>query len=181
MPRKDSCELTPLRRRFAEEYVRDYHAVEAYVRAGFSPRAAIHNAHRLLKLGIVREEVKRLEADRLAEHGHIVNRNINELANIAYSSITDVIDLSSGSPELKKDADGRLIESVEETRNGLKVKMHSKLSAIDQLNKLSGAYSESVDITSGGQPIQPALTVVFEVVPMRQRRDTDAIAHNDTV
>jgi len=168
---------------FCREYVVDFNARQAYIRAGYAPKFAEKNVTHLLALPHVKAEIARLQGEQMIMHGDLLQRNLEQLVKIAYSSIDNTIDLSTGSPVIKQGYDGSLVESVGETANGLKVKHHSKLQAIDLINKMLGAYQERVDVTSGGKPIEAGgFVVTFEVVPPRNPTEGDGhVEHNDTV
>lgn len=57
-----SMRISPKRNRFAEEYIVDHNATQAYIRAGYSERSAKTGGSRLLTNADVRARVAELEA-----------------------------------------------------------------------------------------------------------------------
>lgn len=56
--------MTPMKERFADEYLIDLNATQAAIRAGYSARTAYSQGQRLLKDVDVREVIERLKAER---------------------------------------------------------------------------------------------------------------------
>lgn len=79
--------LTPKQRRFALEYLVDFNATQAAVRAGYSGRSAYSQAHDLLKKpevdALLAAAVKAREEQLSAES----NRVLSELERVAYSDL----------------------------------------------------------------------------------------------
>jgi len=155
--------LTPRQKRFVQEYMKDLNASQAYLRAGYKDSAVTHSYH-IMNLPKIKAEIERMQKELRAEHATLLERNIKELTKIAYASMDDVVDMSTGLPVLKPDHDGKLLESISEYKGGVKFKLHSKLQAIDILNKMLGAYVTQMDVTSNGQSLSAPATIVYEVI-----------------
>ena len=54
-------ELTDRQLRFVEEYVKDYNATQAAIRAGYSEKTAHNSGHRNVKNGEIQEKIKELQ------------------------------------------------------------------------------------------------------------------------
>jgi len=152
--------LTPKAKLFAKYYTESYKAVDAYKKSGY--QGINEWAHKLLDDPIVQAEIERLEEETRERHNKVIDRNIAELSRIAYSSIEDTIDMTTGSPLLKKDADQKLIQDIEIGPKGqLKIKHHPRLQAIDMLNRMMGAYNDKVDVTSAGGQVGNTPTITY--------------------
>lgn len=157
------ADLTPKQRRFVEVYLSNgENGVEAY-RAAYSKTASYKNAdreaRRLLsnpRLTPVLNEARRRakqRTDRIVER-YAINKEkvLLELARIGFADVTDVVNVvESGetkSVEIKATADlsedvRRAISEISETTNEsgdrtIKVKQHSKLTALQQIAKILG-------------------------------------------
>ena len=53
--------LTDRQLRFVEEYVKDYNATQAAIRAGYSEKTAHNSGHRNVKNGEIQEKIKELQ------------------------------------------------------------------------------------------------------------------------
>ena len=54
-------ELTDRQLRFVEEYVKDYNATQAAIRAGYSEKTAHNSGHRNVKNGEIQKKIKELQ------------------------------------------------------------------------------------------------------------------------
>jgi len=71
-------ELTSKQLRFCQEYIKDYNATEAYLRAGYNAgnrATAAVRAHYLLKKGNISEEISRLKEQQI-ERVHITQDQV---------------------------------------------------------------------------------------------------------
>ena len=87
--------LSAKRQRFVDEYCIDFNGTQAAIRAGYSSKTANEQAARLLANVSVRKALdeKRLE---IAESSKLkVSDVIDELRNIAFSDITQVISFNN--------------------------------------------------------------------------------------
>lgn len=79
--------LTPLRpkqQRFVNEYVVDFNAKQAAIRAGYSPRSAETNGNRMLRNAQVADAVDAAKADQQARSKLTADDIIEELRKIAF-------------------------------------------------------------------------------------------------
>jgi len=145
----DGPGLTMMQERFVEEYLIDLDAKNAAIRAGYSKRSAMQIGHRTLHNPAVQEALTR-RRKRLMQRIEVKpERVITELARIAFANITDVVEFSGNtvviksSDELTEDQAAALAEVSEfesEKSRNLKVKLHSKLDALDKLARHLGMY-----------------------------------------
>ncbi|MCB0302836.1 MAG: terminase small subunit [Calditrichaeota bacterium] len=140
--------LTAKQEAFCREYVVDRNATQAAIRAGYSERTAGFQGHDALKKPKVAKRIAELEAD-IAERNDIsVDRLVQELKEIALSDVTQLAETLSGSTFTVKSLEEippdlrRCIESIQSTKDGIKIKLWSKTSALDMLMKHLGAYEK---------------------------------------
>ena len=140
--------LSARRRAFCEEYIVDFNAKAAAIRAGYSPKRADAEANRLMKIECVAAEIDRLRAERSRRTGVTKERIMEELAKLAFVDHQDVIDESGYiRPGLKKE-DSSCIKKIRTKRfpDGSveqEVELYDKTKALDILNKMNGAYDGS--------------------------------------
>jgi len=151
-------DLTPKQKRFCQEYLKDCNATQAYIRAGYrgSADVAWAAASRLLGNVKVQAYIQELQQSRSQRTQIDADRVLTELAKIAFSNITDVLSFNQGgvtvkdSSELEPDITAALdsiecttVETETGSRTAIKVKMHSKLSALGAIAKLIGMDREA--------------------------------------
>jgi phage terminase small subunit len=77
--------MTPKQKRFVREYLTDFNATQAAIRAGYSPRGASVQGARLLANAKVQAEVEQLSKCKDDELGLSNDRILHKLAQIAFS------------------------------------------------------------------------------------------------
>ena len=77
--------MTPKQQRFVREYLNDFNATQAAIRAGYSPKGASVQGARLLANAKVQAEVERLSKDKDDELGLSNERILHKLAQIGFS------------------------------------------------------------------------------------------------
>jgi phage terminase small subunit len=162
--------LTPLQRRFAVEYLVDMNATAAAIRAGYRPLGAAFKGHRLLHSPKIRALI---EAEAQKTIAIPQPRIIAELARIAFANMLDYIcvqpdgtayvDLSKltreqaaaiGSVEVEEYTEGRGVNARAVKR--VKLKLASKLDALEKLARLFGMFTDKVEHTGkDGAPLIP--------------------------
>lgn len=161
--------LNDKQRRFVEEYLVDANATQAAIRAGYSEASAYSQAHDLLKKPDVQAAIQAGRA-RLSERtGITAERVLAEIARIGFSDLRKAVRWGStvavpwghkdaeldenGSPfkahtpialvdssEIDDDTAAAIAE-VRQTKEGLAIKLHDKLGALDKLAKHLGLYA----------------------------------------
>ena len=141
--------LTPKQIRFCQEYVIDWNGTRAAIAAGYSQDTATQMASENLRKPYIAEYIEEIK-NKLSElSGVTALRNINELAKVAYSNISEMVDDSGTLKPFDELTDSQkaaiseiYTESYGETEEGVtvkrKIKLHSKLQAIDLLNGMLG-------------------------------------------
>lgn len=147
--------LSAKRQRFVDEYCVDFNGTQAAIRAGYSANSANMQAARLLANDNVRKALdeKRLE---IAESNKLkVSDVIDELRNIAFSDITQVLSFNNSKAKIKSSRklseDARkVIASVSQTQNGLTIKMHDKVKALELLGRYLNIFTDRVEVEGCG-------------------------------
>jgi len=149
--------LTLRQQRFVQEYLVCGNAAEAARRIGLGERNAQSNGARLLARRGVTEAVK-AEQEASAERSRITADRVRiELARIAFANFGDIADWDAGGATLRPRAaiapDDRAAIAelrVKQSKHGIrtKIRMHSKLRALDALAKHLGFY-----LKNGGPPM----------------------------
>lgn len=168
MPRKkDDTELNEKTKQFCHEYVVDWNATRSYKKI-YSPsndNVAAVSAHRLLNKDKVKAYIELIKNDYEKLCGISKTKQLRELAKLAYSSVShlhntwielkDFESLTEEQKECIESIDVKTeqkfsldLESSIETKY-VKIKLYSKLSAIEQINKMMG-YNEPDKLEHSG-------------------------------
>lgn len=141
--------LTEKQKRFYEEYLVDFNATAAYVRAGYSAKSASTNAGKLLVNPVGQAYLSSLRKRQTEGTEVTIERTLQEISRIAFCDITQILEFDNESLTLKdsnklpKDVT-RAIESVSVQKTfgpgedgGMSIKksakMHNKMSALNLL------------------------------------------------
>lgn len=141
---------------FCLEYLKDFNATQAAIRAGYSKRTAYSIGHENLSKPEIQVKIKS-QADRIFKAVDLEVKDVlHEVMNIAFSDINNVCDwgeqhLSLRGPEEMSPEHRRTIESIKlnETNMGINmsVKMYSKMDALQFLGKYLKMLTDQVDVT----------------------------------
>ena len=161
--KKPSCVTadTPLNRRqrvFIEEYLKDFNAKRAAIKAGYSSKtAAVIGSQNLIKLNIAAAIKKKLsERTEIAELS--AQDLLSQIKSISTSDIRDFIKFGPGYTTLSDSAKltpeqamciSEVVETVGENGSQVKLKLHDKLKAIDMGMKYLGLYAPEKRELSG--------------------------------
>ena len=142
-------ELTRKQIAFGNEYINNPNvsATQAAINAGYSEKGASVQASLLLENIKVKAFIKK----RREEQSKILNVNadrvVRELANISFSNITDFIEVKGNEVNLTdwsvltKDQTA-CVESVCKTKEGYRLKLYSKATAIELLGKYFSMWNQ---------------------------------------
>ncbi len=139
--------LTPKQARFVEEYLVDLNATQAAIRAGYSPRRASEFGYSLLQKNTVQAAIEAAQRARSARTGVTADRVVQEIARVAFSSLRDVMTWGPDGAQVRRDDEitseaAAAIAEITETNAGVKIKLHNKVAALDQLAKHVGLYHD---------------------------------------
>lgn len=153
--------LTRKQEVFVYEYLKDFNAGKAAIRAGYSHEDL---GRQLLMKSHIREKIEEELKKRQQEHLATVESIIKELSSVAFSDIFRLVDIDKGILRLKdktqlKDIDTRAVASISyDGKTGtIKIKMHDKLKALELLGKHLGLFE-------GEKPDREQLTQLKELI-----------------
>lgn len=153
--------MTEKQKRFVEEYLIDLNAKQAAIRAGYSVKNADKIGSELLGKTRVREAVSEAIAERSCRTGVNQDRVVRELARIAFSNFSDIVDPETA--RIRKDAtedDLACIQSIKIKPNEFgterEVRLFDKRAALVDLGKHLGMWNKD----AGGEPGEDGVTIV---------------------
>lgn len=175
---QDEFKLTPKQRIFCHEYVLDWNATRAAKAAGYSEKTAEVIGHENLRKPYLKAYINHIQEDLAKLAGISKLTMINELQKIALSSIahlhntwielkdfeqlTDDQKAAIESIDTKKEIKKTMISDEVEIDVEVvyvKIKLYSKLNAIDSLTKMMGwnapVKSEATVVNINTEPLTP--------------------------
>lgn len=157
--------LTPKQQRFVEEYLVDLNATQAAIRAGYSAKTAEAAASRLLRNVKVAEAVSAARAAVSERTGVTVDAVIEEMRRIAFADPRQVMEWGPFGVRLRESEElsneqAAIVAEIAQTKEGMRVKLHSKLDALTKLGQHLGMFTERVELTGAdGSPIEQVHTI----------------------
>ena len=156
--------LTPKQIRFVDEYMVDFNATQAAIRAGYKAKTAhVIGAENLRKPKIA-EEIARRQKDLQKRTEVSQDRVVKELARIAFANIADYLHVETQTrtkddgtevtyqtvmfnetQELSADQRAALAV-VKQSVNGFELKLHDKIKALELLGRHIGMFNDKLDI-----------------------------------
>jgi len=144
--------LTPKQQRFVEEYLVDLNATQAAIRAGYSERSAYSVGHENLSKPEIAAAISEGQAN-LSEVAEVTaERVMREVALIALADPRSVMTWGPkgvtliDSKALTRDQ-AAIVAEVAQTKDGIRLKTHSKLDALEKLIRRMGLNApEKVDV-----------------------------------
>ena len=148
--------LTQKQELFCLEYVVDFNATQAAIRAKYSKRSAYSQAHDLLKKPVIQERVKELTQAVEGGPKDLRQRIIDELTSIAFADAshffdeTPVVDEETGEvthyirsikPRVLDSPHIGAIQSFEPSAYGTKIKVNDKQKALEMLSRYCGLFN----------------------------------------
>lgn len=139
--------MTDMAWNFCHAYVRIGRARAAALSVGCKEKSAHVTANRWLKNDKVVKKIKALKRKLNKKLELSVESVIDEYMKLAFTNLTDLVDMSEGVPRFKdlemiKAEHMAALQSVSNTPNGVKFKMHDKRGALDSLAKHLGMFVE---------------------------------------
>ncbi|NGP60071.1 cell division protein FtsK [Paenibacillus thiaminolyticus] len=162
--------LTDKQRIFVMEYLRDFNATRAAIAAGYSKKTAHVIGWENLRKPNIQAEIKRQKDAMVEELGVGVQRIIAEYMKIAFADISEYVEFGQqdvpmftedgepiNDPETgeqmtykrnfvafknSEEVDGTLISEVKQGKDGVSIKLHDKMKALEKLGKYVGFMSE---------------------------------------
>lgn len=176
--KKGKTGLNPLQKKFVVEYLVDFNATKAAIRAGYSPKSAYSQAHELLKVPEIRAAIALKTDALLTEAGVSAGRIIREYSRIAFGDIREGVNWDdegnvTWTPSADLPADfaatiGEFSQTVTVIpqkgggepieRRQMKLKQHDKLNALAKLFEYEGLARDmrmKVELTGkDGGPVE---------------------------
>jgi len=144
--------MTPKQRAFVFEYLIDFNATQAAIRAGYSPKWAGTNCDKLLKntniLAAIDEEFQKRAMS--------ANEVLSRMTDIAQGSAADYLTIDKhgyvGIDLLKMKKEGKLhlIKKYSVTKNGTVVELYDASAALVQMGKQHGLFPNRQELTGTG-------------------------------
>ena len=162
--------LTAKQVRFVDEYLVDFNATQAAIRAGYKAKTAhVIGAENLRKPKIA-EEIARRQKDLQRRTEVTQERVVKELARIAFADMTDYAQVETRMIEkddgtevsyqavaLKETAElsaeqRAALAGIKQGANGIEVKLHDKIKALELLGRHIGMFNDKLSLggTDGG-------------------------------
>jgi phage terminase small subunit len=174
MNKKDKkVKLSDKQKAFCHYYIIDWNATKAAILAGYSHNCAQQIGSENLLKPVIQAYIEEIQKDIAKEAGISFLSQVMELKKVAYTNISDMFkdwvsleDFNSLSKEqksaileisYKKDK----IKDTDIETEFVKLKLHDKIKAIQEINKMLGYSVENIDLTSKGEKISTETTVKF--------------------
>lgn len=155
--------LTDKQAAFVQEYLIDFNATQAAIRAGYSENSAQQQSSDLLLKPLIQEEINQGRAERAKRTKVTQDMVVEELAKVAFTNTDDFMKLTSdGEPyidlsEMSRDQKAALSSfTIEDYTDGrgedarqvkrVKVDSHNKLTALQMLGKFTGGFADKLDV-----------------------------------
>jgi phage terminase small subunit len=149
--------LSKKQKLFVDEYLVDFNATQAAIRAGYSPKSARTTAAQSLRKPAVKEAITEAQAPRLAALDLSAEEVLRELGRVARANLLDYMRIDDkGMPEvdlstLTRDQAAAIrdieVEGFGEGKTAgrrIRFKMHDKLAALDRLARHYGLFREAM-------------------------------------
>lgn len=154
--------LTTKQQMFVTEYLKDFNATQAAVRAGYSPKTAVIIGYENLRKPYLAEKIQAELSSRRKKAKLTIEDLQEKLYKIIEAEVTNVISYNESGVSFAQHSDDIpdnervALQSIEviESHQGddrmtlrTKVKFHDKLKAIELYGKTIGAFREVVEVT----------------------------------
>lgn len=139
--------LSDKHRAFCEEYIIDFHVARACERLGFTTQ----NGYQILNTPEAQEYIQFLQSEKLARNKITADRVLQEIARIAFADPRKLVQVDSdgkmqitATDELSPD-DAAAIAGIERTKSGVRIKVNSKLDALQLLGRHLALFTDVQD------------------------------------
>lgn len=164
----DNQKLNPRQRQFVFEYLVDFNATEAAIRAGYSVKTARQIASQNLSKLNIQRAIREAMNERAERTKVTADRVLLEYARIGFSDIRDYVSWDEKGKVSFKDSSGlsedaaaailEVSESITENGRTRKFKLHSKTAALSDMAKHLGLFEKdnriSVEVRTPAERIQ---------------------------
>lgn len=154
--------LTKKQQAFVAEYLVDMNGTQAAIRAGYSPKTAQPQSARLLSNVMVQAALEKAFQKKVGRIEVTVDNVVEELRRIGFADVRSVAGVTGGSVVAVNSDDwtpeeAAAVAELADTKEGVRIKLHPKLPALESLAKHLGLYRpEALDVNlrSDGAPVQ---------------------------
>ncbi len=135
--------------RFAQEFAKGVTLGDAYEKAGYRRHA--QNPHRLMKNEQVSARVAEIQGRGAERAAATVERIVQEIENLSFANITDVVEIKGKRVIVKNTADlprevTSAIAAIKKTKAGIEVRFHDKSRALEMLGRHRGLFRENINL-----------------------------------
>ena len=148
--------LNERQRAFVNEYLKDFNATQAAIRAGYSKKTAYSLGSENLKKAEIQEMLRERIKKREERTEITQDMVIKELAKIAFANVTDAVKIEAkGLNRVKVLPTNEMpddiisaIGSIKEGPYGVEIKLHDKLRAHEDLGKHLGLFDNNASTST---------------------------------
>lgn len=136
--------LTDREALFVMYYLQTYNITQAAKNVGYAPSSANCRGFELYNKKHVKKALREIKA-LMSQTIHLETKDIiAKYIKIAFSDITDFVEFKDNYLQLKNSnqVDGSLISEIKQGRDGISIKLHDKMKALDKLDKLFDAIPD---------------------------------------
>jgi phage terminase small subunit len=143
--------LTAKRQAFIVEYVKDFNATQAAIRAGYSERSARADGSRLLTNADIAQEIQRHIAERAMGADEVLSR-LGDMARATFEDFVDIYDgvnygLLLNFAKAQSRGKLHLIKKLKFNNLGLpEIELHDAQAALVQLARIHGLFKDKLEI-----------------------------------
>lgn len=162
--------------RFIDEYLIDFNATQAAIRAGYSKRSASEQGYDLLRKPQIQQAIQAKQKELASKAGITRERIVAEVARIAFADVRKLFDQSGALKRLADidDETAGALAGIDVIETGgdmpvitKKIKLWDKNSALEKLLKHLGMEDGKPPEQTGGTTVK----LDFEAVLKKQNRD----------
>lgn len=160
LEREPKAFLNARQQRFCKEYVKDLNATRAYkkvYKCAYSTAGV--EGSKSLKNPKIKAYVTQLLKEREKRTDITTDKVLKELAKIGFANITDIAEVVTDSKGNKQriiisdtedlaEQDLAAVAEIKETKEGVAVKMHDKLKALDSIARHLGMYNDKLNVVA---------------------------------
>lgn len=178
--------LNNRQQRFVEEYMVDFNATQAAIRAGYAVKTARQQGSANLSKPDISRAIEKRRAELSRRTGISAERVLVELGKIAFAKAPDIINDEDGRlrPGLSE-ADSACVQSIRVRQlpdGGVEreVRLYDKQKALDSLGKYTGVVVDRKDITTNGKAIESGVANVLVVPSVMDEAEWERLAMGGT-
>lgn len=141
------ADLTDQQEMFCREYLVDFNGTKAAIRAHYSEKTAAQTASRLLRNVKIQARLAKLQQKAASRNDITIDRIISEFAKIGFSDLKNYVQVGEDTILVNSLEDlppgmSAAVESIQQTKDGVRIKLYNKIEALRDLAKHLGFYEE---------------------------------------